>query len=304
MSYKIRLGLFLGCLLLLVAVAGLIGCGIRTENTSYFYSPGWTAGGNIIFIKGLQSVSKDIIGSQTGSSYTESVTTMTAAGAGETFWFDVTGAPPHAMSCAPTGTEYVAYMDQQDGATGLFGKVIIRNIAAGTHSGLEKVELSFSPGIKSFDWSSDATRIVYCTTQEVRTIKLDSTGNTLVTAESNLSFVTWKYGARIAFVHGSPSILSLIYADGTGRLNLAAAASVTKPQISAGNTNEVLGIAGGSFCSVNVSGTPATTEVFAGFGGDLPRLNPAADTVTYSKAGESSGIYLLNLSAKTESKLK
>ena len=176
-SYKIRLGLFLGCLLLLVAVAGLIGCGIRTENTYYFTAQKNDTSGDIIFIKGLQTSA--IVLSLTNRLFIHGERHDDGRGAGhETFWFDVTGRTPHAMSCAPTGTEYVAL----SGPAGRRHRLIRQGChpanmhPAAPAPGLEKTELVFSPGIKSFDWSSDATRIVYCTTPEVRTIKLGARG--------------------------------------------------------------------------------------------------------------------------------
>ena len=281
------------------------GCGERQETASYYYSPHWVRDGKIAFIYGLQSTRKDSLGSQLSSSYTESAMTITAAGAGQALLFDATGNPPYLASCSPT-TDYLAYLN--DLSNDLFGKIVIKNISSTSpHTGLEKTELLFSPGIRSFDWSSDAARLVYCTTQEVRTILVSGTGDALVTAESGLEFVTWKYGGRIAFVHSTSAgkVLSLIYPDGTGRVNLSVAASVDKPQISAANTNEVYGIAGGSYCKVDVSAaTPATTEISASFTGSLPRLSPAADKAVYSKTGESTGIYLLDIATKVESQLK
>lgn len=286
----------------------LAGCGERYESTVYYYSPTWARDGKIVFIHGLQSVKKDALGTQTGSTYTEAVMSMTSAGASEALLFDTTGTPPYQMSCSPS-RDYVAYLDNLN--SGLFGKVVIRNISpTSPHTGLEKIELLFSPGIKAFDWSDDGNKIVYCTTQEVRIRDWnDYTGTTdaLVTAESNLEFVSWRYGTRIAFVRtsGSDKVLSLIYSSGAGRLNLSAAASVDKPSVSASNTNEVFGIAGGSYCKVDTSAaSPATTEVFANFKGQLPRLAPAADKAVYGKTGETSGIYLLDIAAKTETQVK
>ena len=280
---------------LLLVVSLMSGCGERIESTSYYYSPTWTRGGSIVFIYGLQ----------TGSTYTETVKSMNTAGESGSVSFDVTGAPPYYMSCSPAA-DYVAYLDGLN--SGLFSKIVIRNISATSpHTGLEKTELSFSPGIKSFDWSSDGTRFVYCTTREVHTILITGTGDTLVTPESNLSFVAWKYGNRIAYVHSSEAdtILSLIYPDTTGQINLAVAASVDIPSISSLNTNEVYGIAGGSYCKVDVSaGTPATTEVLASFTGVVPRLSADAATVVYKKTGESSGIYTLTIATPTQTKIK
>lgn len=152
-------------------------------------------------------------------------------------------------------------------------------------------------------------KLVYCTTQEVHTVNFNGTGDVLVTAEANLESVTWRYGGRIAFVHSTAAgkVLSLIYPDKSGRADKAVNASVDKPQISSLDTNEVYGIAGGSYCKVNVNAaTPATAEVYANFKGDLPRLSPAADKVVYSKTNENSGIYVLDLSVtpKVESKIK
>jgi hypothetical protein len=278
----------------------LASCGERQDTTKYYYSPSWLRDGGVVFTSGLQSIRKDAIGTQLGSSYTESVSTVDATGAGETFLFDVTGAPPYSASCSPAA-DYLAYLD--DLRSNLFHRIVVRNIAGGAHSGLDQVELAFNPGIRSFDWAPDGQRLVYCTTGEVRTIKRDGSGDTLVIAANDLSFVTWKYADRIAFVHGG--ILSLIYSDGSGQLDLAAAASVDKPQISSANTSEVYGLAGGSYCKVNVdAGTPATSEILAACKGDLPRLSPAADKAIYSKLGEQTGIYALDLTAKTETKIK
>ena len=291
------------CLLLVVSL--IAGCGERTETARYYYSPSWVRDGKIIFIGATESVRKDILNSQLGSSYTEYILTIYPTGTDESdSLFDVTGAPPYAMSCSPTN-DYVAYMD--DLRSGLYGKIVIRNIAAGQHEGLEKVELVFSPGIKSFDWSDLGTELVYCTTQEVRTVDIDGTNDTLVTAEAKLEFVTWKYGSNIAFVSSQEAgkVLSLIDPNTKARTDVLVAASVDLPQISAANTNIVYGIAGGSFCSVEATaGSPSTTEVKASFTGELPRLSPDASMVTYSKSGEDSGIYVLDVATGIETTVK
>jgi Tol biopolymer transport system component len=293
------------CLMLVIGL--LAGCGERTESTRYYYSPSWTRDGKIIFIGATESVRKDILNSQLGSSSTQYVLTIYPTGTGESSsLFDVTDTTPYAMSCSPTTeSAYVAYLD--DLRSGLYRKIIIRNIAAGQHSGLEKVELVFSPGIKSFDWSNDGTKLVYCTTQEVRAVDIDGTNDTLVTAEANLEFVTWKYGSNIAFVSSQPAgkVLSLIDPNTKARTDVPVAASVDLPQISPADTNIVYGIAGGSFCSVEATaGSPSTIEVKASFTGELPRLSPDASMVTYSKTGEESGIYILYTATGTEETVK
>lgn len=295
----------------LVGLAGFIGlstlvagCGERQETTLYYYGPSWTRAGDLILIKGLQTVRKDAIGTQLGSSYTESLVTMSTAGAAETFLLDVTNKPPYSMSVSPV-SDYLLYLDGL--RSGLFSKAVILNIAAGAHTGLDKVELAFDPGIKAADWSSDGTKIVYCTTAEVRTVNLDGTGDTLVVAANELSFVAWKNGSRIAFVYnnGTDNVLSLIKADGTGRVDLAAAASVADPQIDPLNNNLIWGLAGGSFCGTDAgAAVPATSEVLAGCKADLPRLSQAGGKIVYDKLGEQSGIYLLDLTTSAESKVK
>jgi len=296
----------IACLLLVVGL--ITGCGERTERTHYYYSPSFTRDGKIICIEGVERVRKDILGSQLSSSYVEFITTMYATGTGESgSIFDVTDEIPYHMSCSPTTeADYVAYMAEL--RSGLFRKIVIRNFGTGQHEGREMIELVFYPGIKSFDWSKDGNQLVYCTTQEVRTVDLDGFNDTQVVAESNLEFVTWKYGDRIAFVHstGTGKVLSLINPNTMVRNDLSVAASVDLPQISPTSNNIVYGIAGGSYCSVDVdAGTPATTEVFANFTGELPRLSSDANRVTYSKVGEISGIYILELFiAPNEIKIK
>lgn len=253
-------------------------------------------------------MSKDILGSQLGSSYSEYVATMHADGTGESSsLFDATGAPPYAMSCSPSRS-YVAYMD--DLRSGLYGKIVIRNITAESYTGMQDVELLFNPSIKSFDWSADGNKLVYSTTQEVRLRDWNDfvgTTDTLVTSESNLEFVSWKYGGRVAFVYtaasGTARHLSLVYSDGSARTDIAASSAIDKPQISSSNTNEVYGIAGSSYVKVTVT-TYASTEVAANFSGEMPYLSPNADKVVYSKSGESSGIYVLDIAAGTETKVK
>lgn len=290
----------------MLVVGCLVGCGERIESTRYYYSPSWTRDGNVIYIGGLRSVSKDILNSQLSSSYTEYVATMNSSGTEiSSSLFSATGAPPYYMSCSPT-RDYVAYLD--DLRSGSFGKVVIRNITTESYTGMKDMELLFDPKIKSFDWSNDGNTIVYCTTQEVRTRDWnDFTGSSdaLVTSESNLEFVSWKYGDRIAFVHtsGSNKLLSLISAEGSARVDLAAASSVDKPQISSGNTSEVYGIAAGSYVKVNVN-TGATTEVSSSFSGMTPRLSPDAAKIIYSKSGEETGIYVLVIAAGTETEIK
>ncbi|MFA6430836.1 MAG: hypothetical protein WCV91_00410 [Candidatus Margulisiibacteriota bacterium] len=290
---------------LLFAVCFLVGCGERVENTSYYYSPSLTRDGQIIYIYGLQSVKKDVIGTQISSTYTESVGTTSQAGSGFAFLFEVTGAPAYYMSCSPVN-DYVAYLDGL--SNGVFSRIVVRNISATSpHTGLEQAQLIFSPGVVSFDWSNTATQFVYCTSNEVHTINIDGTNDTRILTQENLQFVTWKFGAKIIFVYtsGTDTLMGSMNADGTGRLNFAAGATVAKPQITRTNTNLIYGISGGSFCSVDISvGAPATTEVLANYKGSVPRLAYDADVVVYSKTGEQSGIYLLNIAAKTETKIK
>jgi Tol biopolymer transport system component len=172
---------------------------------------------------------------------------------------------------------------------------------------MERTELIFNPGIKSFDWSNDGTKLVYCTSSEVRPIKIDGSSDTLVLTISSLESVSWRNGGRIAFVTtaGTDKYLSLIYADGSGRLELAAAASVTTPQISALNTNEVIGLNGTTIASVDVSAvTPTLVTIKSSCAGDRLQLSPDASQLTYSKTNESTGVYLLNIATGVETKLK
>ena len=282
----------------------LSSCSEIIESRYFYYSPSWTRDGKIIFIKGLQSTKKSATGSQLSSTYTQTLMTMSAAGTNETVLFDVTDAIPYSVSYTPTA-DYIAYLDGL--RNGLFSKIVVKNIGAPPHTGLENAELLFSPGIVSFDWSNDGTRFVYCTTNEVRLININGTGDSLITGETDLSYVTWKYGTKIAFVHtaGANTILSLINSDGTGRVDLSPAAAVDKPQISSVNNNIIYGLAGGSYCSVDLSaGTPGTTEVSGNFSGNLPFLSPDGSAAVYSKTGQESGIYLLNISTEVESIIK
>jgi Tol biopolymer transport system component len=284
----------------LLLVLGIVsGCGVQSSTTYYYYSPSWTRAGTIIFIGAIESVDKDILGSQLSSSYAEYVKTIYPTGTDESsVLFDATDAPPYAMTCSPA-SDYVAYGD--DLMSGKYRKLVIRNISSGTHSGVELLELIFSPGIRAFDWSNDGSKLVYCTSAEVRTINNDGSNDTLVTTEANLEFVAWQYGDRIAFVRasGTNKLLSLIYPDGSGRLDLAAAASVDLPQISATNTNEVYGVVGSAYKKVNVNSSTVTDIVATGFSGVLPRLGPDGKTLVYSKSGESSGIYVIDVTAAT-----
>ncbi|MDD4178985.1 MAG: hypothetical protein PHH14_02935 [Candidatus Margulisbacteria bacterium] len=284
----------------------LSGCSEQMSTEYFYYSPSWTRGGQVIHIYGLQTTSKNIIGTQTGSSYAESVATMEAtAGAAVTARFDVTSAKPYQMTCSPSG-EYVAYLNDLDSSSSSYGSVIIRNIAGGSHSGLDLVELAFAANkIKSFDWSNDGTKIVYCTSTEVRTVNIDGTVDTLVVADTGIEFVSWKYGTMIAFVRtvGSDKILSLINPNGSARVNFAAASSVDKPQISSADTSIIYGLADGAYCKVD-TGTSTRTTVLASCSGELPRLSPDAAKVVYSKTSEATGIYLLDIAAGTETAIR
>lgn len=290
-----------GCLLLLVGL--VMSCGTRTETTYSALSPNWTKDALVIYAGVTDVANKDILGAQMNSTHSDYVKTIYPSGTGESAaLFDVTDNPAYALTCSPVG-DYVAYGN--DLRSALYHTLVIKNIAAGAHTGVEKTELAFNPGVKSFDWSDDGTKLVYCTTGEIRTIKIDGTGDTLVLAVNNLQCVSWHYGSRIVFVTtlGSNKLLSLVYADGSGRHDLAAGASVDRPQVSKVNTNEVFGIKGTALAKVNV-GTSALTTVKASFTGAFPRLSPDATKVAYSKTGETSGIYLLDVAAGTETKIK
>ncbi|MBU0630243.1 MAG: hypothetical protein KKC80_04915 [Candidatus Margulisbacteria bacterium] len=289
----------------------LAGCGERNEASSYFYSPSFTNDGSIVFIYGLQSINKNFLGSELSSSYTETVKTMDTAGAGETFIYDTTGDVPYSMSCSPaTGIKYVAYMGDLRNSS--FGKIGIRNIKPSNQTGLTRAEMVFDDAsrIRSFDWSADGNKLVFCNDTGVVTRNWnDYTGatDTVIIPQTGVEFVTWKYGNRIAFVYTDTTgrHLSVINSDGSGRVDLPAAAMLEKPQVSPIATNEVYGIAGGSYCKIDLNdAAPATAEILAKFRGELPRISPTGDVVVYSKTGAQSGIYSLNLTTKVESTLK
>lgn len=288
---------------LLVVGSLTVGCGERTETTRYYYSPGWTNDGRIIFIGATKSVNKDILGGQLSSSYTEYVQTIYPSGTGESSsLFDVTGAPPNAMSCSPTRA-YVAYLSEL--RSGLYGKIIIRSITAEAFTGMTEFELNFYPKIKSFDWSDDGNQIVYCTTSEVKVRDWnDFNGSTeqTVTSEADLDFVSWMYGNRIAVVSSSKGTF-LINSNGTNRDALVGSGVVIDiPQISPDAT-KVYGVMGNSYVEVTIS-SGATSEVAASFTGELPRISPDGSMVTYSKSGEDSGIYIMYTAGGTEETVK
>ncbi|OGC30924.1 hypothetical protein A2346_05950 [candidate division WOR-1 bacterium RIFOXYB12_FULL_52_16] len=289
----------------------LNGCGERNEASSYYYSPSFTVDGGVVFIYGLQSVNKNFLGSQLSSSYTETVKTMDTSGATETFIFDTTGDVPYSMSCSPVAAiKYVAYMGDLRNST--FGKIGIRNIKPSNQTGLTRAEMVFDDAsrIRSFDWSADGNKLVFCNDTGLVTRNWnDYTGatDTAVVAQTGVEFVTWKYGNRIAFVYtdGTGRHLSVINSDGTGRVDLPAAAMLDKPQVSPIATNEVYGIAGGSYCVINLNdASPATAEIMTKFRGELPRIAPNGSMVVYGKTGQQSGVYSLNLSTKVESTIK
>ena len=295
---------FIGLGWVLVLGLMIVGCGVKTDTTRYYYSPSWVRDGKIIMLGYLKSTDKDVLGSQLGSTASEYALTIYPTGTDESSaLFDTTEEMAYAMSCSPT-TDYVAYMT--DLRLGLYRKIVIRNIASGAHTGLEVVELSFSPGIKSFDWANNGTSLVYCTTQEVRTVDVDGSNDSLVVADSNIEFVAWQTGGRIAFVHesGGNKILSLIRQNGGGRIDMSAAASVDLPQISSVNTNEVYGVAGDAYKKVNVNTSAVSDIVASGFEGALPRLSPDASMITYSKTDEVTGVYTLLVSNEVETKVK
>jgi hypothetical protein len=289
------------------------GCGARSDSTHSYFSPTWTREGKVLLIGSLQTSSKDALGMQVSSSYSEYVFTMYASGTGEsTQLFDATSARPYAMTCSPTGA-YVAYGGSL--RNGYYRTIVIRNISTEAHQGMDKIDLVFTNGIKSFDWSANGTQIVYCTSTEVHLRGWnDYTGTTdvaLVTVEAGatLESVSWRYGNRISFVRssGADKLLSMIYADGSGRINLSAALSVELPQVSATSTSEVYGIKSGALVRVNVDASTATTVVASGFTAELPRLAPDGKQLIYSKTGESSGIYLISdvtTASPTETKVK
>jgi len=291
---------------LLLVVGMVSSCGIRTETSNYFYSPSWTRANSIIYIGQTSSSTKDILGSQLSSSYTEWVKTIYPAGTGESsvLW-DATDKPPYAMTCSPV-TDYVAYGDSL--RSGLYRTLVIRNIAAGAHSGLDLVELAFT-GVKSFDWNNDGTKLVYCTSTEVRTIDIDGANDALVTAESDLEFVSWKYGTRIVYVRtvGSSKECAMINSTGVGRRVLG---NLDLGQVSGANTNEVYGVVNTTtateFWVADVSGATTTlTQITAPtLQAVLPRLSPDATLFAYSKVNETSGVYTLNIGTGVETEVK
>lgn len=274
----------------LVLLAGLVaGCGERIESNRYYYSPAFTRDGKIIYIGTLEEIRKNFLGQTISTSYRDYVATIYPTGTAESTLFEVTGELPYQMSASPT-SDYVAYMI--DLRNDKYGKIVIRYIGSGPSS---KFELTKIPrtNLKSFDWSKDGQNLVYCTTNEVRTMNLEGNNDTLVTSEANLEFVSWKYGDRIAFV----------YSEGGSKKTNLGNISLQYPQISPSNTNEVYGISGSDFKKFNIL-TQEETLQKSNFSGVLPRISPDGKFATYNKSGESSGIYLLNLENGEESKVK
>ena len=309
-NYEGRMMKMLFRIVLLVSVVMLVfvgACGERTESSRYYYSPSWTRLGQVVFLGGTENIRKDALGSRLGSAYYESIQTIYAEGTSESAAiYDVTSATPYAMVCAPVG-DYVAYMREPRLST--YGKIAIRSLSSEAYTGMTRTEIDFTPRINAFDWSNDALKLVFCTSTEIKTIDIDGSNETLVTAEADLEFVSWQYGSRIAFVRdvSGTKLLSLINSDGSGRLDMGAGASVSYPQVSPTNTNEVYGVFGSSYCKVDVSAaTPATTEVLAVFSGSVPRLSPDGTRVIYDKAAETTGIYVLGdvTGSPTETQVK
>jgi hypothetical protein len=280
----------------------LVGCGERIESTSYYYGPSWTKDGDIIYIYGLQSIRKDAIGTQLSATYTETVMTMNVQGSNETTLFSV-DTSPWMLSCSPS-REYVGYLEEKVGDS--FYKLVIRSTSLEAGRRMEKNVTLFSPErVRAFDWSPNGDKLVYCTSSEVRVRnwnEYNGASDQLVTAESDVKFVSWKYGNLIAFTYGSPEALSLISEDGLTRKDLPGLA-VSYPQILPTDTNIIYGINESKLCKVTVS--PATSEVVVeNFKGNLPQISPDGKYLVYDKEDETSGIYLLNLNTRVETKVK
>ncbi len=296
--------LVVSCLLLVVSL--LAGCGIRTSTSNYYYSPSWTRANSIIYVGQTSTSSKDILGSQLSSSYSEWVKTIYPAGTGESsaLW-DATDNPPYLMTCSPV-TDFVAYGN--DLRSGQYRSIVIRNIATTAHSGLDLVELAFT-GVNSFDWNNDGTKLVYCTSTEVRTIDIDGGNDTLVTAEAGLTFVSWKYGTRIVYARtvGSSKECAMINSSGAGKRVLG---NLDLGQVSGADTNEVYGVVNTAtateFWKADVTGATTTlTQITApALQAVLPRLSPDAALFAYSKENESSGVYTLNIATGVETEIK
>lgn len=297
---------------LLLVVGLLISCGARTETSLYAYSPCWTRGGAVLYVGATSTVNKDIIGSQVGSSYAEYLKTIYPSGTGESsILADTTASPAYVPTCSPL-TDYVAYGTNL--RSGLYRNIIIQNISSGTHTGMERTELTFVPGIKAFDWSSDGTKLVYCTSTEIRTVSIYGTNDTLVTAESDLEFVSWKYGNKIAFIRNLATYndMSFINEDGTGRVTSSFSYAPERPnwpQFSPTNTDVVYYLnpnnLGQNHC-IRYYVTSATAEVVSTsyINAASLRVSPTADLVAYSKTAEATGIYALDVTTAVESKIK
>jgi len=280
----------------------ITGCGERIESTSYYYGPSWTKDGAIIYIYGLQSIRKDAIGTQLSATYTETVMTMNAQGSNETTLFPV-DTSPWMLNCSPS-RQYVGYLVEKVGDS--YYKLVIRSTSLEAGRRMDESVILFSPErVRAFDWSPSGDKIVYCTSSEVRVRnwnEYNGVSDQLVTAEADVKFVSWKYGNLIAFTYGSPEALSLISEDGLTRKDLPGLA-VSYPQILPADTNIIYGINEGKLCKVTIS--PATSEVVVeNFKGNLPQISPDGKYLVYDKVGEESGIYLLDLTTKAETKIK
>jgi len=187
------------CLGLLILTAGLLGgCGSTSTSTLYD-TPNWMPDGRIICSKLVVTTSQQLYGGGISDSKGY-ITAFYPSGTGEVDLFE--GGLGEEITCSPTG-ERIAGIARST-YQGVYRPIVISDY---------KGNLSIVPNtsyVNYFDWSPDATKLVYSSSRDLYIINRDGTGKTLLTSEAD-GPISWRIGNLISY-----SNLYVIDPDGSG----------------------------------------------------------------------------------------
>ncbi|MFA4966946.1 MAG: hypothetical protein WC624_01840 [Candidatus Margulisiibacteriota bacterium] len=273
MKKYLILGLFS---LLLIA-----GCGEKSTHTDSYLSPAFNKDSNIVCVRGITESRSNMIDVKTSDSYNEFIEIMSQAGTSEKLYDDVTNDYPSILVPSPNSDQVAFGTDLR---LGLFNKIVIITTPTSSYTGATRIELNI-PSVRSFDWNSAGTHLIYCNNLgEIRSIKLDGSGDALITSEGATS-VSAKYGTRIFYTYNDGADSKLAYWDNSTRTQTGIA-GVSNICVSAANTNEVYCAKSNAYEKLDFSGpTIAESVKISSFTGNLPSLAPTGDKIVYYDSG-------------------
>ena len=278
--------------LLLIAVGGLLtgGCGETTHESSTYYSPNWMPDGRIICNKVTSKWSDSWFGRRELGD-TNYIAAMSPDGSGETNLFEVSGAVEE-ITCSPT-SEMIGWVVSGHGSEAIKLSNYQGNI-------LYTITAPSGEVMQYFDWSPDASKIVY-STGNLNVINTDGSNNIQIATSAEA--VAWRVGGQVVFEDSIINRIWVVAADGASNEVLVPPISA-RPQKT--NDNKLVYRENGDqIKTINIDGTNKT-DLFSGYGRTTLKLSFTNTRIVGGDLRDIGivGIWVTNINDGTSTKLR